>query len=113
MFSKKESPFNIVYRQYVTEKSRTLQELKNRESNPSLAACENPKYVFLVNPKANKIQIKGAIEEIYRDHGVKVTAVNTINVKQKARRVRGRPGMKAGFKKAIVTLEPKDNLEDL
>lgn len=107
------NPFKVVYRQYVTEKSRVLQELKNRDSNPSLAASKNPKYVFLVNPNSNKIEIRKAIEEIYKDHGVKVVSVNTINVKQKARRVRGRLGNKPGFKKAIVTLEPKDNLEDL
>ncbi|MDB2614034.1 50S ribosomal protein L23 [Chlamydiales bacterium] len=107
------NPYQIVLSQYVTEKSRVLGELKNRDSNQSLARCDNPKYVFLVDPRSNKQEIKMAIEDMYREHGVKVVSVNTIRMKPKKRRVRGRLGMKAGFKKAVVTLEPKDNLEEL
>ena len=44
---------------------------------------------------------------------VKVVAVNTINVKAKARRVRGRPGFKNAFKKAIVTFEKGDSLDNV
>jgi len=108
-----QDPFAIVKSLYVTEKSRTLQELKNNNSNRSVAKCDHPKYVFLVDTHANKHEIKQAVEEIYKTHGVKVTKVNTIRVKPKPCGRRGRQGTKASFKKAVVTLEPKDNLEDL
>lgn len=109
----KKDPYQIVKYQLVTEKTLVLQELKNANSNASVRRCESPKYVFVVDRKANKIDIANAIEEIYSDRNVKVTAVNTINVKPKARRVRGRPGMKPGFKKAVVTLEKGDSLDNV
>lgn len=105
--------YQVVKHQYVTEKSMMLQRLKTAESNPSLKRCESPKYVFIVDRNANKHQIAQAIEEIYKNEGIKVVAVNTINVKAKARRVRGRPGFKNAFKKAIVTLRPGDNLDNV
>ncbi len=105
--------YQIVKHQYVTEKSMMLQGLKTAESNPSLKRCESPKYVFIVDRNANKHQIAQAIEEIYKNEEIKVVAVNTINVKAKARRVRGRPGFKNAFKKAIVTLRPGDNLDNV
>lgn len=109
----KKDPYQIVKHQHVTEKSSVLQGLKNANSNPSLKRCESPKYVFVVDRKANKTDIAKAIEEIYSDKNIKVVAVNTINVKPKARRVRGRPGMKPGFKKAVVTLEKGDSLDNV
>lgn len=105
------TPYHIIKHQHVTEKANVLQELKNNKSNASVARCESPKYVFIVDRLATKQQIALAIEEIYSDKNVKVVAVNTINVKAKPRRVRGRSGMKAGFKKAIITLEKDDNLD--
>lgn len=107
------SLYQIIKHQHVTEKSMMLQRLKTAESNPSLKACESPKYVFIVDRSANKQAIANALEEIYKDEGIKVVAVNTINVKAKARRVRGRPGFKNAFKKAIVTLRPGDNLDNV
>ncbi len=109
----KKDPYQVVKHQHVTEKSLVLQELKNATSNPSLKRCESPKYVFVVDRKANKTDIADAIEEIYSDRNIKVVAVNTINVKPKARRVRGRSGMKPGFKKAVVTLEKGDSLDNV
>lgn len=67
------------------------------------------KYVFRVAPDANKIEIRQAIETIYK---VPVKAVNTMNVRGEMRRVgRGRPGRQPSWKKAIVTLEPGHALE--
>lgn len=113
---KNSSPYQIIKRRYITEKAQTLQNLKTATSNRSLARCESPKYVFLVDPSANKQQIAAAVEEIYGDRNVKVTAVNTINVKAKpTRRIRSygkTVGKKASYKKAIVTLAPQDSLED-
>lgn len=107
------SPYDIIINKRVTEKTTVLQNLKTAESNISLKRCKSPKYVFVVDPTANKKEIAQAVEEIYRDKNIKVVAVNTINVKPKARRVRGRMGMKAGFKKAVVTLQEGDALENL
>lgn len=108
----KKSPFDIVLSKHVTEKSRVLEQLQFNSSNPCVKKCDAPKYVFIVDKRANKQEIAKAIEEIYSDKKIKVVSVNTINAKPKARRMRGRPGMKAGFKKAIVTLEAGDTIEE-
>lgn len=105
------NPYQIVKYQHVTEKAMMLQRLKTADSNPSLKRCESPKYVFIVDRSANKQEIAKAIEQIYQKENIKVVAVNTINVKAKARRVRGRAGFKNAFKKAVVTLQPGDSLD--
>lgn len=107
------NPYAIIKRRHITEKARVMQELKNAQSNPSLKRFELPKYVFIVDGKANKQEIAKAVEEIYAEKKVRVVSVNTINVKGKPRRVRGRMGKTAGFKKAIVTLEKQDNLDEV
>jgi large subunit ribosomal protein L23 len=109
----KKSPYDIIQSRYLTEKSKVLQELQSSTSNACVAKCKSPKYVFLVDKRANKKEIAEAIEEIYAEKNVKVVAVNTINGKAKARRVRGRLGKTSAFKKAIITLEEGDNLEEL
>jgi large subunit ribosomal protein L23 len=105
------NPYSIIKNIRVTEKSLVLENLKNAESNPSLKKCSSPKYVFEVDPKANKTEIAGAVEEIYKDRNIRVVAVNTINVKAKSRRVRGHAGRTSAFKKAVVTLQQGDSLE--
>ena len=67
----------------------------------SMADKENGKYTFKVNPRANKIEIKNAIEKIFN---VKVTSIRTLNVKPKKRRVGRYTGLTNRKKKAIVTL---------
>ncbi len=106
----KRTPYNIIKSRYVTEKSRVLEELKDNSNNPSVAACKSPKYVFLVDKKAKKQEIAEAIEQIYAEKSIKVKAVNTISIKPKKKRVRGRLGYKSAFKKAIVTLDKDDEL---
>ena len=66
------------------------------------------KYIFLVNKAANKPQIKNAVEEI---HKVTVTAVNTMNVKGKLKRVRHKLGRTSSWKKAVVTLKAGDKID--
>ncbi len=66
------------------------------------------KYAFRVHPKANKIQIKSAVEKIFNVH---VTRVNTINQGGKWRRVRFQPGKTAAWKKAIVTLKQGEKID--
>src|ERR1700733_7202039 len=104
------NPYQIIKNRHVTEKSLVLQELKNAESSASLKRCKSPKYVFTVDKKATKHEIAKAIEEIYKDEDITVVSVNTINLKPKKRRVRGRMGMRPAIKKAIVTLEEGDSL---
>ncbi|MGI6329331.1 MAG: 50S ribosomal protein L23 [Bacilli bacterium] len=72
----------------VTEKAT---ELKNNQG----------KYIFKVEEKANKIQIKQAIEKRF---AVKVKEINVLNVKPKTKRVGRYVGKTNKYKKAIVTL---------
>ena len=109
----KKDPYQVIKHQHVTEKARTLGELKTNDSNPSVRRCTAPKYVFIVDTSATKPQIAAALEEIYKDRSIKVVKVNTLHVKPKQRRVRGRLGRTTAFKKAIVTLEQNDSLENV
>lgn len=108
-----ERAYQIIKQRHITEKATLLSSLKDRSSNPSLRRCENGKYVFLVHPDANKHEIAQAVEAIYKDRGVRVEKVNTLNVKGKKRRVRGRVGTTSNFKKAIVTLASGQSLENV
>ena len=67
----------------------------------SQIAKEEGKYTFKVDPKANKTEIKSAIEKIFK---VKVTSIKTLNEKPKKRRVGRYTGLTNRSKKAIVTL---------
>jgi len=64
-------------------------------------AREAGKFTFKVDPRANKLEIKEAIEKIFN---VKVTSIRTLNVKPKKRRVGRYTGLTNRTKKAIVTL---------
>jgi len=108
----KKSPYDTIKSRYLTEKGRVLEELKDNTSNPCVARCKSPKYVFLVEKKANKQEIAQAVEEIYAEKNIKVKSVNTVSIKPKKRRVRGQIGYKSGFKKAIITLDEKDTLDE-
>jgi large subunit ribosomal protein L23 len=84
------SPFDIVYSVLITEKGTLLSDKYN-------------KYLFKVNPKSNKQEIKKAVMEIYPE--VEVSSVNVMNVLGKKKRMRSsRLGKKPDWKKAIVTL---------
>jgi large subunit ribosomal protein L23 len=61
------------------------------------------KYVFRVEGKSNKVDIRKALEKTY---GVKVDKVNIVTVKSRARRYGRTSGRIGSFKKAIVTLKP-------
>ena len=76
--------------------------LKPVLTEKSMSGMGEKKYTFLVNPEANKSQIKEAVEKMF--DGVKVSKVNTLNAAGKTRR-RGRvEGKTAKTKKAYVTL---------
>jgi large subunit ribosomal protein L23 len=66
------------------------------------------KYLFEVARKANKIEIKKAVEEIYK---VKVQDVNTSTVRGKLKRVRQELGKTPSWKKAVVTLKEGHKIE--
>jgi large subunit ribosomal protein L23 len=85
---------SLIKRPVITEKTTKLME-------------EN-KYCFLVDPKANKTQIKQAIEEIFK---VKVKNVNTLNVLGKIKRMGKYEGRRSSWKRAIVTLESGSRIE--
>jgi large subunit ribosomal protein L23 len=65
------------------------------------AVSEHNQVIFRVRLDADKRQIKAAVEGLF---DVKVDAVNTIRVQGKTKRVKGRPGRRSDYKKAIVTL---------
>lgn len=68
---------------------------------------ENNQYSFIVNPKSNKLTIKGAIEYLFN---VKVTKVNTCHLPRKQKRIGKYIGWKSQYKKAIVTLSQGDTI---
>lgn len=106
------NPYKVILSRYHTEKAAMLQNLQHSTANRSVARCSTPKYIFIVDRDANKVEIAVAIEAIYAEKKVKVVAVNVIRVKPKQRRVRGRLGFTAGFKKAIVTLQSGNQLDE-
>jgi large subunit ribosomal protein L23 len=71
-------------------------------------ASEANAVVFQVAMEATKPQIKEAVEAVF---GVKVKAVNTTITKGKAKRFRGRPGVRSDRKKAYVTLEEGNTID--
>ncbi len=85
----------IIKRPIITEKSMQLVENEN-------------KYTFSVDKRANKIQIKKAVEELF---DVKVLNVNVINTKPKKKRVGQYQGYKAEVTKAVVQLDKSDKIE--
>ena len=79
-------------------------------SEKATQLSDQNKYTFKVYPNANKTQIAKAIASLY---GAKVKSINIINIKPKKRVLRGIEGTKAGYKKAIVTLEKGEKIEIL
>ena len=77
-------------------------------SEKSYSLLDQNTYTFLVKPTANKTEIKIAIEQIF---GVKVTSVNTMNRKGKARRTRFGMGKRPDTKRAIVTVAEGDRID--
>jgi len=108
----KKSPYAIIKNRRMTEKSRMLESLQTSEKNPSLSRCKTPKYVFDVDPRANKQEIATAIEEIYAEKKIRVLKVNTVTVKSKLRRVRGHIGLTSSGKKAVVSLQPGQTIDE-
>jgi len=69
---------------------------------------ENNQVIFKVSIEATKPQIKRAVESLY---GVKVTGVNTVNIKGKNKVFRGVKGKRASIRKAMVTLAEGQSID--
>ncbi len=77
-------------------------------SEKSVGLIEENKYCFWVDPAANKIEIKLAVEKMFK---VSVDEVRTMNVLGKMKKVGRSIGKTAARKKAIVTLKPGNKIE--
>lgn len=87
--------YTIIKRPLITEKSSQAKEAKNA-------------YAFEVDPRANKIEIKQAIEHIFK---VKVTEIRTVTMPGKARRFGMHQTAKKPWKKAVATLKAGERIE--
>lgn len=85
---------NLIKRPIITEKTTRM--------------MEQNKYCFMVDPHANKTQIKSAVEEIFK---VKVKSVNTLNLLGKIKKMGRYEGRRPSWKRAIVTLEKGNRIE--
>lgn len=72
------------------------------------ALSEHNQFAFRVAKSATKKQIRAAIETLF---GVKVTGVNTLNMKGKTKTFRGIKGRRAGFKKAMISLADGETID--
>jgi large subunit ribosomal protein L23 len=97
-------PHEIIVRPVISEKTI---DLSTREPNH--------RYTFEVHPDANKIQIKAAVEELYRKENVSVVRVNVLTTQAKEKRRGTRRGRIVGhttpWRKAIVTLAAGQKIE--
>lgn len=81
------NPHDIIIKPIITERS--------------MEDMEEKKYTFKVDKRANKVEIRNAVEEIFN---VKVSKVNTMNMQGKKKRMGRFEGKRADWKKAIVQL---------
>lgn len=84
----------LIKQAWITEKSGSL--------------APQRKYIFKVNNKANKTEVKKAIESIY---GVNIQSVNVINIKGKEKRLGKSIGKTSNYKKAIITLKEGQKID--
>jgi large subunit ribosomal protein L23 len=89
-----ERTYDIILGPVITEKATLL--------------SEHNQVAFRVAMTATKPQIRKAIEELFK---VKVTGVNTLRVKGKTKRFRGRMGRRSDYKKAIITLAEGQSID--
>jgi len=93
------NPAGVLMRPVITEKVNGQIEKSNR-------------YTFVIDKRANKLEVKKAVEEFY---GVKVENVNTARVPAKSKTRMTKAGIlsgrKSGYKKAIVTLAEGDSID--
>jgi len=87
--------YKVIKEPHITEKGTVQKELSNQ-------------IVFKVHPKANKVEIRRAVETLFK---AKVLDVKTLNIRGKKRRLGRSMGKRADWKKAVVKLAPGENIE--
>jgi large subunit ribosomal protein L23 len=87
--------YNVIKEPHIAEKVNLQKELFNQ-------------LTFKVDRRANKVEIKNAVERIFK---TKVLDVQTLNIKGKKRRIGRNIGKKPNWKKAIVRLAPGEKVE--
>ena len=87
--------YKVIKAPLITEKGTVLKELHGQ-------------IVFKVDKRANKVEIRQAVETLFK---TKVSDVKTMNMKGKTRRMGRNIGKRADWKKAIVRLAPGENIE--
>ncbi|MDK1031012.1 MAG: 50S ribosomal protein L23 [Planctomycetia bacterium] len=88
-------PYQVIVKPVITEKGTLMSEGLNQ-------------YMFQVHSRANKRQIKEAVQQIYE---VRVAKVRTMARKGKARRYKYKTGHTVGHKRAVVTLHADDHID--
>ena len=95
-------PMKVLVEPVLTEKTNSMREGDSR------------KYVFKVDRRANKVQIMGAVKELFN---VQPVSCNILTVKSKPRMARTKSGMRLGrttpWKKAIITLKAGEKIESV
>ena len=89
------TPYDVLKRPVITEKSTTQKEANNQ-------------LTFEVDRKANKVEIRQAVEQVFK---AKVVGVRTMQMKGKVKRFGRTVGKRRNWKKAIVTLAPGERVE--
>lgn len=87
--------YEVIKKPFVTEKTTVEKDERNIVA-------------FVVNKDANKIEIKDAVEKLFK---VEVAAVNTVNVAGKVKRYGAHVGKRSNWKKAYVTLKPGSSVD--
>jgi large subunit ribosomal protein L23 len=99
---------SIIKRPLLTEKSARLRETGGAATAAAEGESYAQKVVFEVARDANKIEVRQAVETLFK---VSVTEVRTLVVRGKLKRVGRFAGRRPSWKKAFVTLKPGDNIE--
>ena len=89
------NPYSVLKKPLITEKSNVMKEELNQ-------------IAFAVDPRANKIEIKEAVQKIFNVHVLKV---RTFNLLGKRKRLGRSEGKKSDWKKAIVTLKEGERID--
>ena len=98
----------IIKRPLLTEKSARLRETGGAAESAAEGEQYAQKVLFEVARDANKIEIRRAVQDLFK---VTVTDVRTLVVRGKAKRIGRFSGRRPSWKKAFVTLKPGDNIE--
>jgi large subunit ribosomal protein L23 len=99
---------SIIKRPLLTEKSSRLRETGGAADRHAEGDTYAQQVVFEVARDANKVEIRTAVQNLFK---VTVTAVRTLVVRGKQKRVGRFSGRRPSWKKAFVTLKPGDNIE--